>query len=141
MTIIASKKNKKNSSPREGFRMRIAAGLALLIGLMSVVSGSLVLLNYNIPNYTVLNWLVVYNVILGFISIFAAILIWENNKSYRKIILVILMLHLLVLVFLYFFSQEVALESIKAMGFRVSIWLLILLLTIKMNNNHKNQTT
>lgn len=110
---------------------KIAAGLALLIGIMSVISGSLVLLNYNIPDYTVLNWLVVYNIILGFISIIAAILIWEDSKSIKKIILAILVLHLLVLVFLSFFSQEVAFESIKAMGFRVSIWIGILLLTLK----------
>lgn len=141
MTIIDSNKNKKDPSRREGIRMVIAAILALLIGVMSVVSGSLVLLDYNVPDYTVLNWLLVYNIILGFISIIAAILIWENSKSLRKIIFAILMLHLLVLVFLYFFSQEVALESIKAMGFRVGIWILILLLIIKINNNNKNQTT
>ena len=110
---------------------KIAAGIAFLIGIMSVISGSLVLLKYIIPNYTVLNWLVVYNVILGFISVIAAILIWKNSKSIRKIILAILVLHLLVLVFLSFFSQEAALESIKSMGFRVSIWIGIFLLTIK----------
>jgi uncharacterized membrane protein YozB (DUF420 family) len=98
---------------------------------MSVISGSMVLLNYNIPNYNVLNWLVIYNIILGGISIVAAILIWKNNKSARKIILVILISHLLVFLYLYFLSHEVALESIKAMGFRVSVWTVIFLLTYK----------
>ncbi len=110
---------------------KIAAILALVIGIISVISGSMVLLNYNIPNYNVLNWLVIYNVILGGISIVAAILIWKNNKSVRKIIVVILISHLLVYLYLYFISQEVALESIKAMGFRVSIWTVIFLLTYK----------
>ncbi|HCE55726.1 MAG: hypothetical protein ACYCZ2_05770 [Lutibacter sp.] len=114
---------------------KIAAIIALLIGIMSVISGSMVLLNYNMPNYNVLNWLVVYNVILGGISIVAAILIWKNNKSARKIILAILISHLLVFLYLYFLSQEVALESIKAMGFRVSVWMVIFLLTYKKVNN------
>ncbi len=110
---------------------KISAILALLIGIMSVISGLMVLLNYNIPDYNVLNWLVVYNVILGGTSIVAAILIWKNNKSARKIILAILISHLLVFLYLYFLNQDVALESIKAMGFRVSVWTVILLLTFK----------
>jgi len=110
---------------------KIAAIIALFIGIMSVISGSLVLLNYNIPYYNVLNWLVIYNVILGGISIVAAILLWKNNKSARKIIVAILISHLLVFLYLYFLNQEVAMESIKAMGFRVSVWTVIFLLTYK----------
>ncbi len=135
MTNIDYKKSKKSPSLWEGFRMGIAAILALLIGIMSVISGSMVLLNYNIPNYNVLNWLVVYNVILGGISIIAAILIWKNNKSAGKIILAILISHLLVFLYLYFLNQEVAMESIKAMGFRLSVWTIIILLTYKKINN------
>lgn len=114
---------------------KIATILALLIGIMSVISGAMVLLNYNNPSYNVLNWLVVYNVILGGISLVAAILIWKNNKSARKIILIILISHLLVFLYLYFSNQEVALESIKAMGFRISVWTVIFLLTYKKINN------
>lgn len=110
---------------------KIAAILALLIGIMSIISGSMVLLNYNIPSYNVLNWLVIYNVILGGISIVAAILIWKNNKYARKTILAILISHLLVFLSLYFLSQEAALESIKAMGFRISVWTVIFLLNYK----------
>lgn len=135
MTNIDYNKNKKSPSLRERFRMGIAALLALLIGIMSVISGSMVLLNYNIPNYNVLNWLVIYNVILGGITLVAAILIWKNNKSARKIVFVILISHLLVFLYLYFLNQEVALESIKAMGFRVSVWTVIFLLTYKKINN------
>ncbi|MHB1104870.1 MAG: hypothetical protein ACYCZ2_00790 [Lutibacter sp.] len=131
MTNIDNHLNKKSSFPREGFRMGIVAILALLIGIMSVISGSMVLLNYNIPDYTVINWLIVYNVILGGISIVAAILIWKKNQSARKIILAILISHLLVFLYLYFLNQQVALESIKAMGFRVSVWTVIFLLTYK----------
>ncbi|HEY9169759.1 MAG TPA: hypothetical protein VIN72_09750 [Lutibacter sp.] len=138
MTNLDYNKNEKSPFPRVGYRMGIAALLALLIGIMSVISGSLVLLNYKIPDYFVLNWLVIYNVILGGLSIVVSILIWKNTKSARILMPVILILHLLVLVYLYFFSQEVASESIKAMGFRVSIWTLVLLLTHKKLNKHLN---
>jgi hypothetical protein len=131
MTFIANSKNKKSPSPREGFRMGIAAILALLIGGMSVVSGSLVLLNYKIPDYTVLNWLVIYNVIFGAISILAAYFIWKNNAFAKKAIVSILASHTFIAIYLYFFSESVALESIKAMGFRVSVWIVIFLLTYK----------
>lgn len=114
---------------------RIGATLAFLIGIMSVISGSLVLLNYKAPNYNVLGWLLAYNVILGFISILVAILIWKYIKSAKKLITVILILHAFVLAYLCFFSQEVAFESIKAMGFRVSVWIVILLLTYKKQIN------
>lgn len=114
---------------------KIAAILAVLIGGISIVSGSKVLFGIDVKDYTVLNWLVIYNVIFGGISIVAAILIWKNNKSARKIILTILISHLLVFLYLYFINQEVALESIKAMGFRVSVWTAIFLLTFKKINH------
>ncbi len=138
MTALDYNKNKENPSIRKEYRMRIAALLALIIGIMSVISGSLVLLNYTVPNYNVLNWLVIYNVILGGISAVVSILIWNSTKSARKVIPVILILHILVLAYLYFFIQEVALESIKAMSFRVSIWAVVLLLAYKKNNKHLN---
>jgi uncharacterized membrane protein HdeD (DUF308 family) len=113
---------------------KIAAALSFLIGIISVIAGSLVLLNYEVPDYTILNWLVIYNIILGIVSVVAAILIWKYTESAKKLIAVILIFHTLVLAYLYFFSQEVALESIKAMGFRVSVWTVILLLTYKKKN-------
>jgi len=110
---------------------KIAAILALFIGGISIVAGSKVLLGIDLKDYTVLNWLVIYNVIFGVISIVVAYLIWKNYQYARKIIVVILISHLLVFLHLYFLSQEVALESIKAMGFRVSVWAIIFLLTYK----------
>ncbi len=58
---------------------KIAAILALLIGGMSVISGSKVLLGIDVKDYTVLNWLVTYNVIFGAISMVVAYLIWKNK--------------------------------------------------------------
>lgn len=113
---------------------KIAAIIALFIGIMSVISGSLVLLNYNIPNYNVLNWLVIYNVIFGAISIVAAFLIWKNNSIAKKMVVFILASHTLIAIYLNFFSETVASKSIKAMDFRIAIWILIYLLTYKKFN-------
>jgi len=115
---------------------KIASILALFIGFMSVFAGSKVLLGVDTKGYTVLNWLVLYNVIFGAISIIAAFLIWKNNLLSKKIVLFIVAAHTCMALYLYFFNEFVALESIKAMGFRTSIWIVILLLTF----NSKKQT-
>ena len=60
---------------------KTAAILALFIGLMSVLVGSLILLGIDTKEYNILNWLVSYNVIFGVISIFAAYLICSSVAS------------------------------------------------------------
>lgn len=109
---------------------KIAGFLALFIGLMSVFSGSKVLFGIDTKDYDVLTWLVVYNVIFGLISIFTAYLIWRDNEKSKSLILFILAMHFIVLVYLKFFSETVALESVKAMIFRTSIWVLIAIFSI-----------
>jgi len=108
----------------------IATILASLIGILSVISGSMVLLGLRSVDYRVLDWLVVYNVVLGIISIMVAYQIGKQHGKWKLIIITILLLHLLVLGYLYFFNESVAVESIKAMTFRVGIWGVILLLTL-----------
>ncbi len=109
----------------------IALVLALFIGIMSVFAGFMVLLGFRIPDYTVLDWLVIYNVLLSVLSIVTAFLVWKNYALSKKLIAAILTSHLLMLLYLYFVSEAVALDSIKAMGFRVSIWFIIFILTYK----------
>ena len=104
--------------------------LALFIGVLSVFSGSRVLLGIEIKEYTVLTWLVSYNVIFGVLSIFAAYLIWKNKEAKKSVIFFILALHFIVFIYLKFFSAIVAQESIKAMIFRTGIWVLIVILAI-----------
>jgi len=113
---------------------KIASALALFIGIMSVFAGSKVLLGIDTKDYAVLNWLVVYNVLFGVISIIAAYLIWKNNLLSKKVVVFILAAHTCMTLYLYFFSEAVALESIKAMSFRLTIWLIISLLVIKSKN-------
>lgn len=108
----------------------IAAILAILIGILSVISGSMVLLGLRSVDYRVLDWLVIYNVTLGIISILVAYQIGKQHNRSKLMIMTILLLHFLVLVYLYFFNDMVADESIKAMAFRVGIWAAILILVL-----------
>ncbi len=109
---------------------KIAAVLALFIGLMSVFAGSKVLLGIDIKDYNILTWLVSYNVVFGFISIVTAYLIWKNKKMSKNLTVFILSMHFLVFIYLKFISIGVASESVKAMIFRTSIWVIIAVLSI-----------
>ncbi len=109
---------------------KLAAILALFIGVMSVFAGSKVLLGIDSKDYNVLTWLVSYNVILGVISIITAYFIWKDISKGKNLTLFILIMHFMVFLYLKFFSDNVAMDSIKAMIFRTSIWLLITVLSI-----------
>ncbi len=110
---------------------KIAAALAILIGLMTIFAGSKVLLGIDTKDYNVLTWLVVYNVIMGIVSLFAAYLMWKNNYQVNNIITFILTLHFLIFLYLRFFSDTAAHESQMAMLFRSVVWVVISILYIQ----------
>ena len=119
----------------------IAAVLALFIGLMSVFAGSKVLLGIDTKDYTILTWLVSYNILFGIISVFTAYLIWRGKEKSKVLIIFILTSHFIVFIVLKFFLNNAASESIKAMIFRTGIWVLIALLSLiipKYFNKGKN---
>lgn len=116
----------------------VAMALAGIIGVMSIVSGSSVLLGFREVGYTVLNWLVVYNVIVGVLSVITAFLIWNNFILSKKIISLILCSHAAVMTYLSFFSETVSTESIKAMIFRVGVWLVIFILMLWTRDTKSN---
>ena len=116
---------------------KIASILAFFIGLMSIIAGSKVLFGLDTKNYTVLNWLVIYNVIFGFLSIITAYFIWSTHSFALKAIAFVFASHVLLLFYLNFFSETVASESINAMIFRVSIWTLITLITLNLKTQSK----
>ncbi len=109
---------------------KIAAILALFIGIMSVIAGSKVLLDIDTKEYNVLTWLVSYNVAMGVVSVFTAILIWKNKVLFKTVASAILVLHFMVFIFLKYISTQATSESINAMIFRTSIWLVIIILSI-----------
>ncbi len=108
----------------------IAAVLASFIGMMSILAGSMVLLGIDAKEYNILTWLVSYNVIFGVVSIYAAYLIWRKKEQSKIAVILILFMHSVILIYLIFFENNVALQSVKAMFFRIVIWLIIMVLSI-----------
>jgi len=109
---------------------KIASFLALILGVMSVFAGGKVLLGIDTKDYTIINWLVVYNVIFGFISIVAAYFIWKHNTYAKKVTVFIFSMHFLMLLYLKLMNTTAASESVKAMLFRVIVWVIIIFLSI-----------
>lgn len=119
---------------KDNARYKLATIIAFLIGLISVVVGTRVLMGFNTPDYHVLNWLVDYNVVAGLISIAVSILIWKKYWQAFAASLLIAAAHITVLVLLIStFNEIAASESIKAMIFRSTIWIIIILLSLKTN--------
>lgn len=117
--------NSTTTKKKKLFSHIISGILSIMLGVMSVFAGLKVLLEIDTKDYNVLVWLVQYNVFLGAISIVVAVFIFENLKIAKSSILFVLSAYFIVLIYLKFFSSTVANESIKAMLFRVGIWLFI----------------
>ena len=108
----------------------IASIVAVLIGLLSIITGSRVLLGYFNPGYQTFVLLISYNIMMGFVSILAGYFIWK--KHYHALIVsgFIATGHICVLISLaVIFSDIVAEQSIKAMIFRSIVWVIILIIT------------
>ncbi|WP_456438255.1 hypothetical protein [Psychroserpens sp.] len=97
---------------------------------MSVFVGSKILLEIDTKDYYILVWLVTYNVIFGAISIIVAYFIWKNYSKAKSLTLFVLSIHFMVFMYLKFVSETAASESIKAMLFRTSVWILIVVLSL-----------
>jgi hypothetical protein len=80
------------------------------------------------PGYFVLNWLPVYNLIMGVLTVFIpAILIWRKSRYAMPTAIGTLSVHAVVLLVLIFaFRGIVATQSILAMVFRLVVWIIIL---------------
>jgi uncharacterized membrane-anchored protein len=112
-------------------KYRIAAILAFILGLLSIKEGGSVLLGLSTKDYTVLPWLVWYNVVLGFASVIAGIGLWLRRAWGVRFSATIVSLHglvLMILVILYAFREAVAVFSIMAMLFRTIVWVGMIML-------------
>ena len=111
---------------------KIVAGLAFLLGLMAVITGTRVLLGAFIPDYTVLPVLVIYNVLAGIVSIIAGILIWKKHQLAVLLSGIIAASHIGVLIsLLTIFNTIVAQASIKTMIVRSVVWIIFFLIVKK----------
>ena len=116
---------------------KIAAVLAFVIGAMAIFAGGQVLLGI-LPDYYVIDWLPVYNFIMGVVSaFFTALLIWKNSKIALPAAVATFGLHAVVMLVLQVGYQGlVASDSIKAMTVRLVAWLIILtLMVIQLRKN------
>ena len=115
--------------------IKVAAGVAFLIGLMAAITGTRVLTGSFDPGYSVLTWLVIYNVSMGIVSILAGVLIWKEKANAQVLSGIITIGHISVLIsLLTIFSSVAATSSIKAMIFRSVIWIVIFLVVRKFSS-------
>src|SRR5574340_537893 len=111
---------------------RLAAILAAMLGLLSVKEGGSVLLGLTTKAYTVLPWLVWYNVLVGVFSVIVGVGLWQKRFWGHRFSVTVVVFHglvLLILVMLFAFKQPVAVDSIIAMIVRVLVWAGIVLMT------------
>ena len=108
---------------------KIAAILAFIIGAMAIFAGGQVLLG-KAMDYYVIDWLPIYNFILGLISAgFTAVVIWKGNKLAKSVALATFASHAAVMLILQtVYRDVVAPDSIIAMTVRLIVWLIILVL-------------
>jgi len=106
--------------------------LALVVGVMAVFVGARVaLLNRGMPYY-VIQWLPLYNLVLGVLNVFpVSFLIWKKSKLAVPTSIATLASHSIVLLILLIaYSGTVSVFSLGAMIFRVVIWGIILRLLL-----------
>ncbi len=106
---------------------KVAAVVAIVIGGMAIVAGTKVLMGFSVPDYEFFNSLVIYNVVMGLISLFTGYLIWKNFEWALPLSALITGFHIIVLALLLTaFSDIISSHSINAMLFRSVIWSVIL---------------
>ena len=111
-------------------RKQLPAILGIIMGFLSIMAGSKVLLGISSPIYIVLHWLVIYNVSLGVVSVFAGAGLWRLRPWAILLTGLIAVSHAFVLALLIVFfmsGKSVAHQSILAMVFRTTAWLGIFL--------------
>lgn len=106
---------------------KVAAYLAWIIGAMAVFAGGRVLLG-TLPDYYVIEWLPIYNFVMGVITVgVTAVLIWKNSHYAWAASIATFAVHTLVLlVLLAVYQDVVAPDSLVAMVVRIVVWLIIL---------------
>jgi len=109
-------------------RDRVAAVLGIMVGLLTITEGGRVLLGLSTPAYTVLPWLVWYNVAMGAVSVAAGVGFWMRRSWSIDLGVNILALHAVVfagLLAMRQMGQPVAAVSLFAMLFRTFLWIVI----------------
>lgn len=113
-------------SPKSRIRLHIAAVLALLFGLHSIIAATGVVSGLTRPDYTVHLWLVIYNGLMGLAAVGVAAGIWARWPKVARAPRMFFMAHgsvVLALLILFLVGVEVASQSLIAMIVRSIAWL------------------
>lgn len=103
----------------------VVSSIAILFGMVTIFVGTQVFLGVD-PGYSVFKPLLMYNLVMGFVYIFAGISVWRNltrGRIMASFIFVLNAIILAIVIYLYSSSESIAVESVKAMTFRTLIWL------------------
>ncbi|MCX6082112.1 MAG: hypothetical protein NTW32_21500 [Chloroflexi bacterium] len=104
----------------------IATLLALVVGGTAIRVSTKAMHGWQ-PGWKVLTWLPVYNFVMGFVALIPAVLLWFNQPLARLAAWVTFGLHAVILTLLLtIFRSKVARQSLGAMTFRVTVWVVIL---------------
>jgi len=122
--------------------IKITAVLAVIIGLLSVIVGTSVLLGFFDPGYQYFELLIIYNIIVGVVSTADGILIWQKSKKVLLLSYIITGFHVLVLLLLLIMYREIiSTNSINAMVFRSGLWIIFSLIMRKANYKVKTDNS
>jgi hypothetical protein len=105
---------------------RAAAAAALLFGLATIWAGVRVLSGQGDPGYVVFRPLLIFNTVMGVAYLGAGVTIWRSLWWGRTAAAAILTLNLIAagtIALLYASGEAVAVDSVRAMGFRTAVWL------------------
>jgi hypothetical protein len=109
-------------------KTRIAAGIGGAFSALTIAEGSAVLLGIIQPPYVVLQWLLLYNVVMGFVGFGTAVVLWMSRRWARILVLFIAAAHAAVfatLGILLAIDSPVAMHSVQAMAMRSAVWSVI----------------
>lgn len=115
------------SGQRTSRTQRAAAIVGGAFGVAGIVAGTRVLSGLDGPDYHVLRWLVVYNVVTSTAAVVVAVALWRGRRWAAHAAMGLAGAHALVLVALAALrvtGTGVANDSLAAMGLRTSVWAL-----------------
>ncbi len=119
-----------NMKIKSSFAEKSGALTAILFGAVTIIAGGRVLFGLSNPGYNILQPLLIFNFIMGFIYVGTGLLIWKKHSKAIQMALFVLVLNLVALFTigtLYLSGGNVAIQSVIAMTLRAGIWLLIYL--------------
>ncbi len=104
---------------------RVAVLVGGVFGMAGMVAGTRVLSGLDVPDYPVLRWLVVYNVVTSAVALVVAVALWRGRRWAAYAAMGLAGAHGLLLVGLAALrvtGTRVANDSLAAMGLRTAVW-------------------